>query len=355
MISKEYPELVTSHLAVKLPVLEGEASEEVAVESGVPQGTVLGPLLFLCHTNDLPQSVKSTVRLFADDCLLYREIRSFQDHISLQADLKSLEEWAAKWGMRFNAKKCYVLSTKSKSHFFYSLGDAILQHVDQNPYLGIQISADLKWSAHITYTCKRAGSTLGFLRRNLRNCPQECRRLAYITLVRSTLEYGAVVWDPYLKQDIERLERIQRQAARFIMRDYRSRDPGCIGRMLDYLSLPPLEERRRQLRLTMLYKIVNGLVPALPADTFLTPANRGRRRIRPTTYAGFSTSNIIARQANNNSCCFKVPPARTEQYRGSFFVQTVVDWNSLYDDTVSQNTPNAFSSAVGRLGAANKN
>ena len=93
---------------------------------------------------------------------------------------------------------------------------------------------------------------------------------------RSTLEYGEVVWDAYLKQDTEKLERIQRQAARFITRDYRSREPGCIGRMLDFLGLPPLEERRRQLRLSMLYKIAKGLVPALPADAFLTVANRNR-------------------------------------------------------------------------------
>jgi hypothetical protein len=118
-------------------VLEGEASAEVAVESGVPQGTVLGPLLFLCHINDLPDSVKSTVRLFADDCLHYRVIHTFQDHLTLQADLKSLEEWTTTWGMRFNAQKCYLLPTKPKSHFFYSLGGTILQQVEQNPYLVI--------------------------------------------------------------------------------------------------------------------------------------------------------------------------------------------------------------------------
>ena len=91
-------------------VIDGEESEEVTVDSGVPQGTVLGPLLFLCHINDLPDSVKSTVRLFADDCLLYRNIKTQRDHTLLQQDLVSLEKWAKDWGMRFNAKKCYTLS-----------------------------------------------------------------------------------------------------------------------------------------------------------------------------------------------------------------------------------------------------
>ena len=75
-------------------VVEGEQSEEVTVDSGVPQGTVLGPLLSLCHINDLPDAMKSSVRLFADDCLLYRTIKSAKDHQLLQEDLKSLEIWA---------------------------------------------------------------------------------------------------------------------------------------------------------------------------------------------------------------------------------------------------------------------
>jgi len=88
-------------------VLEGVPSEETPVISGVPQGTVLGPLLFLCHINDLPDRVKSQVRLFADECLIYREIKTPQDHIILQQDLYSLESWARSWGMSFNAMKCY--------------------------------------------------------------------------------------------------------------------------------------------------------------------------------------------------------------------------------------------------------
>ena len=154
----------------------------------------------------MPETVKSTVRLFADDCLLYREIRSFEDHLLLQEDLHRLEKWAEAWGMKFNAQKCYILPTKARSSFLYSLGGVILKQVQQSPYRGVHISADLKWSTHISDICKRAGSTLGFLQRNLRNCPQECRRLAYISLIRSSLEYGATAWDPYLKQDVDRLE-----------------------------------------------------------------------------------------------------------------------------------------------------
>ena len=116
-------------------IIEGEASSKCTVDSGVPQGTVLGPLLFLCHINDLPCSVSSQIRLFADDCLLYRNINSHSDHLSLQKDLDSLQTWAENWGMKFNATKCYLMSihsTKQPSVFEYSLNKH-LKKVQDNP------------------------------------------------------------------------------------------------------------------------------------------------------------------------------------------------------------------------------
>ena len=237
-------------------VLENTTSRTTSVDSGVPQGTVLGPLLFLCHINDLPDSVQSQVRLFADDCLLYREIKSFQDHITLQEDLTKLEVWAKKWGMRFNASKCYILSIEKKSTFFYKLCDTILKEVQSNPYLGILFSNDMKWNNHINKICKKANSTLGFLWRNLYRCPSSCRKNAYISLVRSILEYGAIVWDPYTKKDVDTLERVQRAAARFVSGDYRSRTPGSIQQLLVKLNLQSLQDRRRDLRLVFFFKVV---------------------------------------------------------------------------------------------------
>ena len=183
-------------------ILDGEASSETEVLSGVPQGTVLGPLLFLCHLNDLPETVTSSVRLFADDCLLYREINSVQDKVKLQEDLSHLEAWATNWGMKFNATKCYVLSVKEKTHYYYELNKTILKHVDHNPYLGVQLSSDLKWTTHVNNTAKKANTTLGFVRRNLYFCPQQCRRTAYLSLVRPCLEYACEVWDTHLQAEL---------------------------------------------------------------------------------------------------------------------------------------------------------
>ena len=134
----------------------------------VPQGTVLRPILFLCHINDLPDAVKSQVRLFADDCLLCRPINSQKEHDIVQQGLNNLETWADNWGIRFKAKKCYILSIKQKSSKLCSLNGHILEQIKNNPYLGLQISENMKWSTHINNTPKKkASSTLGFLRRNL--------------------------------------------------------------------------------------------------------------------------------------------------------------------------------------------
>ena len=204
-------------------VVDGEASSNVPVESGVPQGTVLGPLLFLIHINDLPQAVNSEVRLFADDCLLYRLIKSVDDQAILQQDLKNLEEWGRLWGMRFNAAKCNILRvtrTKKPLTRMYTLCGHVLEQVSDAKWLGINISSELSWTPHIESICHKATNTLSFLRRNLHQCPAHLKEQAYIALVRSVLEYAAAVWDPYKKGDIAKWEKVQRSAARFMKNDH---------------------------------------------------------------------------------------------------------------------------------------
>ena len=167
-------------------VVDGVSSNAAPVLSGVPQGTVLGPLLFLCFINDLPDAVSSQVRLFADDCVLYRSIKNYADHRKLQKDLENLETWAETWGMEFNAKKCHILSVKNKTSFFYQLCGEILKTVNNTTYLGINISNDLKWATHIKDICSKASSRLGLIRRNLQHCPLTSRKNACLALVRSS-------------------------------------------------------------------------------------------------------------------------------------------------------------------------
>ena len=156
------------------------------------------------------------------------------------------------------------MSINSKSSHFYELDKHILQQVPENPYLGITISEDLKWTSHINKITRKSNSTLGFLRRNLKHCPGNCRKRAYLVLIRSSLEYSSVFWDPRLQKDIEKLENIQKQAARFITGDYSSKDQGCVTRMLKDLAIPLLQDRRKANRLLFIYRVVEGQVPALP-------------------------------------------------------------------------------------------
>jgi hypothetical protein len=110
---------------------------------------------------------------------------------------------------------------------------------------------------------------LGFLRRNLQHCPRECRKTAYIALVQSIMEYGAIIWDSYNKNDINKLENLQRRGARFITKDYKSREEGSMTKMLGDLDLPLLQTRRQHQRLIFFYKVVEGQIPAIPPHEYI--------------------------------------------------------------------------------------
>ena len=175
--------------------------------AGVPQGTVLGPLLFLLHINDLPSVVSSKVRLFADDCLIYRNIKNKEDQIALQKDLILLENWGNTWGMRFNAAKCNIIlvsRTRDPILFNYSLTGQVLEEVMDAKYLGVTLSNDLEWSKHIATLTNKANSKLSFLRPNLKGCSNKLKQTAYFSLIRSFMEYGATVWDPYQKYNSDK-------------------------------------------------------------------------------------------------------------------------------------------------------
>ena len=172
------------------------------------------------------------------------------------------------------------------------------------------------WPATIKIT-KKANSTLAFLRQNLRHCPEPCRRKAYISLVHSVLEYRSIVLDPYYVKDINRIEKIQRQAVRFISGDYATREPGCISKMLKDPDLPSLQDRRKEARLTFFYKEFKGLVPAISPDAFLNRkgliAKFMQKKSRLWYQKHFKNSSI------QNTKFFIVEQSNTVQYSSSFF------------------------------------
>ena len=182
-------------------VINGSASKLIQVTSGVPQGTVLGPLLFLLYINDLPNNLTSNVRLFADDCLLYQPIKSDNDT----------------WLMKFNPTKCFTMTLASRKPTpnIYTFCGQQLKSVQSHCYLGVQISNTLNWTAQCNSVARKAQHTLGVIRRNLNKCPTHIKSIAYTTLVRTIFEYASASWDPHCLKYFKTLERIQRQAVRF--------------------------------------------------------------------------------------------------------------------------------------------
>jgi hypothetical protein len=209
-------------------LLEGTHSSTCAADSGVPQGTVLGLLLFLAFINDLPDSVISNARLFADDCLLHRVVKSNADQLQLQEDLHQLEKWEKTWQMSFNADKCFTLHISKKrkpTEYNYLLHNQVLEVAKDSKYLGVTISNDLSWANHISNITAKANRTIGFLRHNIHACPKEVKEAAYTTLVRPSIEYASAVWDPFNKNQISQLDSVQRRAARFVSNNFQDREP----------------------------------------------------------------------------------------------------------------------------------
>ena len=181
-------------------VVDGSRSEFAGVKSGVPQGSVLGPCLFLTYINDLPAQVKSKTRLFADDTALDKTVKALNDTVILQKDLESLEKWESMWDMEFHAFKCNVMTSSRSREIIkadYKLHDQILKRVNSTTYLGITIQKNGQWSEHIENISQKGNRLLGFLRRNLKINSITVKEQAYKMLLRPSLEYACTVWDPH--------------------------------------------------------------------------------------------------------------------------------------------------------------
>ena len=135
----------------------------------------------------------------------------------------------------------------------------------------------------------------------------------------------------------------KRQSARFITRDYHSREEGCMTQMLKDLDLPTLQQRRKELRLSLLFKIADGSVQAIPSDKYLKPVKKSRQ-ITPKNFDGYEYVNKVEKYVTNNSRCFKIPSTNnpTGPYSQSFFPRTVMDWNQLDDELVLAGSVDSF-------------
>ena len=322
-------------------MVDGHMSSSSPVSSGVPQGTVLGPLLFLLFINDLPHlaSQNTRIRLFADDCLIYRPIYDVHDQVTLQHDIDKLMEWADRWGMSFNASKCNVMRTLGgiRSQRFYHMHGHVLQEVTHAKYLGVTLSNDQSWSRHIDAVVCKASQKLGFIRRNLRGSPTRSKVTAYFAIVRAGMEYASPIWDPYLRKDIDALEKIQRKAARWVKSQYSH--TVSVTNLMNDLKWAPLADRRRNNKLCLLHKIhIGSLNLDLNSDFSVDYSSR-------TTRAGslFTSDGQIVSYKLNRPRTNKTPLQK------STIISTIPIWNKLPAEVTAKSTSDTFRSALERL------
>jgi hypothetical protein len=247
----------------KQRVLIGDNSSEWEdVTSSVPQGSVLGPLLFTIFINDLPDKIKNECRLYADDSKLIGVIENEEDAVEIQKDIDSMQKWAKTWQMSFNYDKCKVMHFGKKNReqtYTMSLGQGEQPHVIEKSLverdLGLMVSSDLKWATQVEKATKAAKAMIAQIKNSFRYFDAELVRLLYVSLVRPHLEFAVPVWNPYMKKDIEKLENIQHRATRLAPK---LRKKGYEYR-LEKLRLTTLATRRKRGDLVQFYKVLNGI------------------------------------------------------------------------------------------------
>ena len=293
---------------VQSTIVEGASSDESDVQSGVPQGSILGPILFLLFINDMASEIEANcdLALYADDAKLYCEVNSDQDCLVLQQQLDKLNAWSKTWLLKFNAAKCNVMSITRKispTKFVYKLGEVALGRVTNFKDLGVTIQDNLLWDIHIRTQVTKANRMLYYIKRTLGlRARMEAKRLLYLSLVRPHLEYSTVSWAPITDINLKLIESIQRRATIFICND---RDLSYNER-LTICRFLPLSYRRDLLDAAFCLKSISGnLGPEIQALLPLRDRPGAplrdlhirtlvRKAVKTETYMHYYTNRIVA-------------------------------------------------------------
>jgi hypothetical protein len=300
-------------------------SEWREVLSGVPQGSVLGPVLFLIFINDLPNVVKGIVKIFADDTKLFDTVQDEDRCRQLQNDLDLLCDWSDTWKLRFNADKCKVLHFgKDNIHFNYTMRDGdrrtFIKQDTEECDLGVTFETNLKFEKQTRKCASKGNRMVGLIRHSFDHMDKDMFITLYKSLVRPLMEYATPVWSPHLKKDIRLLEQVQRRATKLVQEirnlSYEER--------LRHLGLPTLEYRRDRSDMIQVYRILTG-IDDMDANTFFHIAN--------------STTRGHSRKLYKRRC-------RTNMRKNSFAYRVVDKWNSLPEPVVLAETMNIFKSRL---------
>ncbi len=295
--------------------LKGQCSNWYPVEAGVPQGSVLGPLLFLIFTNDIVDSISSKIHIFADDTCLYNTIHNDMSYQVIQQDLNKISDWGKRWLVTFNAEKtdCMIFSRKRKKlpNHALTLHKKTIKVVEKHKHLGIVFSNDLSWSKHVDYVIDKVSNRLNALKSIQCKVPRLCLENVYTSMILPILDYGDVLYDNLSLADEARLENVQRQAALSCLGAYRHTKH---ANLLKELGWQALVERRKYHRLIIWYKVVQNITPDYS------------RNLLATTVGSVTEYNL------RNSDRYRCPTFRTAYCGKSFTPKTAKDWNQLPDN-----------------------
>ena len=256
-------------------LLNGSKSEWREVLSGVPQGSVLGPLLFFVFVNTIDNGIASEVLKFADDIKVFRTIKGNSDRDLFQSDLDRLVQWSEEWQMKFNHNKCNIMNMgRVYQKNFYELGGQKMEHIGKGKDLGIMVNSKLSASDQVTEARKKALRMLGVINRNVAYKSAEVITKLYCAFVRPHLEYCVQAWCPIYEKDSWLLERVQKRATKMVnglsSLEYEER--------LKTLDIFSLKYRRLRGDLIEVFKFINGQHMGYLKDMFeLSKDTRGRR------------------------------------------------------------------------------
>lgn len=268
--------------------LSSAESSRFATPSGVPQGSHLGPLIFILFINDLSHRLISNHLLYADDLKIYRIISSLVDCAVLQQDIDSLAEWCVSNGMEMNALKCKVITfskSRTSMSYAYKVNGTNLDRVTSIKDLGVLFDSQLSFNEHISATASKAFAMLGFIRRNTHEFRDVyALKTLYCSIVRSILEYAVQVWAPHHETQIARLERVQRSFVRFALRRLPWNNPTILPayeQRCQLIRLESLHRRRVYLQRLFAFDLLSNRIDSpelLQQASFYVPARRFRQR-----------------------------------------------------------------------------
>ena len=311
----------------------GTLSEKMSIDIGVPQGSILGPLLFILFVNDIQSVVEgSQIDLYADDTTIQsadKDINNIEK--KLNKDLENINNWLVKNRLILNAKKtvCMLIGTHQrlskleKVKLNIKVGDSVLTQVSEAKLLGVHIDPHLSWQPHIHSLCSKVSKKLGLLRRLRKVMPHNTMKTIYNTLVLPLMDYADIIWGTAAQTHVNEVFKLQKRAARILMGASRYAHTTPILRQLNWLTV---QQRVKLHRAVLMYKATHKLAPKYISEKFIRISEINSKRNTRASHRGD----------------FVVPKPRLEIFKKSLVYTGATEWNTLPTDIKDCQTVDSF-------------